>query len=492
MEEKKKNNKIMFIILGIVIVVLIGIVAFLVLKLNNNQIENVPSEEQKYKQSSDNLQVNENFKTSFANLKADDEKFDEVQSTIIDYFDMNYFTNFAVSELQQYPQIFRGAKLQTNAIIMKVLKSTDTEFEVIAVQGGGMTAEIGTGITGTWGSSEYENKSIEEIPDDQLIVIRGKQLNKRLTKGDIITLYGRYNNIEDFNIDGKSHILPIINSINLIQLNSSEKDNIYRFNIDKIKTVAEYVFGKDIKISTPVLGEDYSYEADYAFEPFYKITLDDQSNSNFSKFNMYRNYGMIEYNEVSANTYKRIFVASDFQHYIVSTYDKKLKHIYIEYFDRDFKKIWSREFDYNSNSDDNISPMDYSATQMAAIIDNDLYLIDLSTGENIIEPVLVGEKVRVNMMEDGIILIGNDNKDTIMKVSYDGKIIFRTNGNVSFERINGASTQIIDNKMVVFLYGTGVDPNNPDMGDDFPFEKYIVLNVDGTIETETETEMGLL
>lgn len=36
MEEKKKSNKIMFIILGIVIVALIGIVIFLVLKLNNN------------------------------------------------------------------------------------------------------------------------------------------------------------------------------------------------------------------------------------------------------------------------------------------------------------------------------------------------------------------------------------------------------------------------------------------------------------------------
>lgn len=36
MGEKKKSNKIMFIILGIVIVALIGIVIFLVLKLNNN------------------------------------------------------------------------------------------------------------------------------------------------------------------------------------------------------------------------------------------------------------------------------------------------------------------------------------------------------------------------------------------------------------------------------------------------------------------------
>lgn len=40
MEEKKKSNKIMFAVLGIVIVALIGIVVFLVLKLNNENMLN--------------------------------------------------------------------------------------------------------------------------------------------------------------------------------------------------------------------------------------------------------------------------------------------------------------------------------------------------------------------------------------------------------------------------------------------------------------------
>lgn len=470
MEEKKKSNKIMFAVLGIVIVALIGIVVFLVLKLNNtdnsnNPIENNSGETQGYKKSSDNLQVNENIKTSFANLKADDEKFDETQKTIIDYFDRNYFTDFAISELQQYPQIFKGAKIAPfNVGVVKVLKSTDEEFEVVAYV--------------CYQGAFNRDSDIEDLDEGNLILIKGKQLEKRLVKGTFIpTLYGRYTGTEKFDIDGKSYMLPVVNAINILQ-ETHESDKNYRFGFNDINTVAKYVFGENIKISSS--DEDY-----------YTITLDNQSNANFSKFNMKRNYGMIEYNEQSDETYKRIFVASDFQHYIVSTYDIKLKHVYVDYFDRNLKKLWGREFDYNSNHIENISPMDYTTTQMAVVIDNDLHLIDLSTGKDIIEPMLVGEKVCVNMMEDGIILIGNDNKDTFMKVSYDGKVIYRTNGNVTFDRVAQAMTQIINNKMVVHLYGYGIDKNNPEMGE-FPFEKYLVLNSDGTVETETENDMAML
>lgn len=318
------------------------------------------------------------------------------------------------------------------------------------------------------------NNSIEDFEDYQLMVIEGKQLSKRLTKGDVITVYGRYTDVNNFDIDGKSHIFPTINSINLIQLGSNEDTN-YRFNLDTAKTVAEYIFGKDIKISSPVKGEDYDYESSYTFDPFYKITLDNQSNVNFSAFNIYRTYGLITYNEVSENTEKYLFVGADFQHYLVSTYDKKLKHVYIDYFDKGFKKLWSREFDYNSN--EVISPIDYTSTQLAIIIDNDLHLISLETGEDIIEPVLVGTKIKLNMMEDGIIIIGNDNKDTIMKIGFDGNIIFRTNGNTKMSKINYAQTQIVNGKMVIYLEGLN--------SEGLPYDKYLVLNSDGSIETST-------
>lgn len=129
-----------------------------------------------------------------------------------------------------------------------------------------------------------------------------------------------------------------------------------------------------------------------------------------------------------------------------------------------------------------MSPMDYTAKQMAFVIDNDLYLIDLETGENVIDPVLVGSKLGVVMLSDGILLIGDDTKDTIMKVSYDGQIIYKTNIETEMDRFNSVCTQIVDGKMVICISGQVGDPSY--MSD--YREKYIVLNTDGSIEQETE------
>ena len=81
------------------------------------------------------------------------------------------------------------------------------------------------------------------------------------------------------------------------------------------------------------------------------------------------------------------------------------------------------------------------------------------------------------MMTDGIILIGNDNKDTIMKVGLDGKITFRTNGNTRMSDIGSAQTQIVNDKMVIYLEGTDKEG--------LPYDKHLVLNSDGSIETST-------
>lgn len=99
----------------------------------------------------------------------------------------------------------------------------------------------------------------------------------------------------------------------------------------------------------------------------------------FKSFVMDADVGLICYdwknNDLSDNVTKKLFVAADFQHYIVTTYDESLKHVYIEYFDNQYNKLWSREFDYNS-TETYSSSIDYTDTQMACVVDNDLYLID--------------------------------------------------------------------------------------------------------------------
>ena len=442
----------------------------------NNSSNKKSGNDGKFESSSANVFSNGTSSTSFANLKADDNSFDKTQKSIIDYFDSNYFSALRIDNLQKYPQVYKESKITTNAEVIKVLKSTDDEFEVLAVQGGGLGASVYDGSSSIV-QTGYGNMSITEIPENKLMIIKGSQLSKRLMKGDVIKVYARYNNVDNFDIDGKSFILPVLTNINMIQYSENDEKN-YRFNIDTIRAVAEYVFGKDIKISTPAIGEDYNSEISYTFEPFYKITLDNQSNANFSSFNMYRTNGAIVYNDEGKHTVKRLFIAADFQHYIVTTYDDSLKYLYIDYFDKDLKKLWSREYQYNSNLN-YASPIDYTSSQLAIVIDNDLHLLDLKTGEDIFNPVLVGSKIKLNMMTDGIILIGNDSKDTIMKIGYDGNTIFRTNGNINLSHIDYARTQIVNGKMVIDLEGS--DPNT-----DFDSFQYLVLNSDGSIELSTE------
>ncbi len=479
MSDKNTSNKkikVMIAIIALILVIVGGIFAVYYFTNNNTQIstnENTVTEDG-FEQTSANVYANGTDNVSFANMNSDDGNLDSTQQEILKYFDNNYFMYYS-SLAQKYPQIFKDAKVQLNCTVVKVLSSTDDEFSVVVTN---YFMDQGTAIS----------ENLDELNENSLLILKGKQLSKRLVKGDWINVYGRYNDVVTSEIDGKSYTIPQVTAINVIP------DGSQRFEFNTIKTVAEYIFGKDIKINEPVYGQDYKdgetvngVETYYNGEDasFYKVTLDNQSNANFKVFNMYKNDGLITYNRVhnglSNNIQKNLWVSADFQHYIVSTYDEDLDYVYIDYFDKDLNKVWSREFQYTSTKAFT-SPMDYTDKQMAVVVDNDLYLIDLETGEDIIEPVIVGEKVKVNMMDDGIILIGDNTKDTIMKVDYTGKVLFRTNTSY-LTTIESASTQIINGKMVVYLTGTMVDPSD---GGAYPDAGFVVINSDGTLEVETQ------
>ncbi len=461
LNKSVSNNKKAKVIIAILIVIVLlvggGIGIYYIINnktmTTSSSVNKDNKEEQGFKQESGNIQANGTETVSFRNMKVEDEKFNEIQKEILNYFDNDYL-DFYFKNAQQYPQVFKGAKVTTTVAVVKVLKSTNEEFEVLGID------------CGKTGYNYYKDVNLEDIPVEQLLIIKGNQLNERLVTGDTFVFFGRYEDVENRDIDGKSYMVSNLKATNIVKYVFPEEPQKYSY--DTIKDVAEYIFGKDVKISQDN-GDNF----------YYKVVLDNQSNVNFKAFDMGRYQGIIKYNvkenNLSSNIQKHLFVSADFQHYIVTTYDQNTKHVYIDYFDRELKKIWSREFDYASTKAF-ISPMDYTSDKMAAVIDNDLYLINLENGKDIIEPVIVGEKVKVNMMEDGIILIGDNNKDTIMKVDYTGKIVFRDNAQTKMTEIIGANTQIVNGKMVIHLIGT----NNS------PYEKFIVLNNDGTIEIKSE------
>ena len=453
MEENKKVRNVIILILVMILCIGIGvgIAYFLMNKENMDSEESNNANEEVIL----NSQLGQLSKKSFNNMKSNNEDLGDTQKEILEYFDNDYFEINSSESLKKYPQVFKGTKITINqAKVEKIIKSTDEEYEALII--GGFGYEISTS------------------PENTKYVIRGKQLEERLVEGENIQVYGKYTDVNTYEVDGISYTLPTIEIINI----SRES----RFNFSIISNIAKYIFGNDIKITEPddsEIGIDDDMMYDY-----YKVTLDNQTNVNFKSFKMDKNTGYIAYNKkennLSDNISKEIRIASDFEHFIVETSDSKLNKYYIDYFDKSFNKLWSREFDCKLTTS-SVSTMDYTTEKMAIVVDNDLYLIDLKTGENIIEPVIVGTKMKVNMFDDGIVLIGNENKDTIMKVDFNGNILYRVNADTSME-IDDIYIQIVNDKLIVRMIGS---IKSDSIEETQYVEKYIVLNNDGSIEYST-------
>ena len=138
MEEKKKSNKIMFIILGIVIVALIGIVVFLVLKLNNNNTNNQI-------ENNSNSPITNNSKTtqqaknmSFKLMDTTDTSLTDNQKDVIKFFDEDYFFLYTYTELVRYADMLKNINVALYCQINSILSSDSENFEAVCQWGVGV------------------------------------------------------------------------------------------------------------------------------------------------------------------------------------------------------------------------------------------------------------------------------------------------------------------------------------------------------------------
>lgn len=312
-----------------------------------------------------------------------------------------------------------------------MLKSTDDEYVAILQM-------INT-------FTDYEYLNIYPSPEENLLVIKGKQNDRRLIEGDIIRVRGRYKDVEEVNVDSNSIIVPSIDvfSSNPAASNFEEPEEIYTF--EEVERVAKILFGNNIKMSSPDYGELMEkYGRSALYSRHYEINLDEVTNKNFSSFEIYTNTPLIldgTY-DFFGDQYKEFNIAPDFNHFIIIFYDYNIKKAYLEYYDKEYNKIWSKEF----NDVDSLS-YDASISDFYLIANNDLYIFDTSTGEEKVNPTFVGQKIKVNMVEDGCLLIGTSSKDNVMKVSKDGEIIWKTSLNLDIVGCN--SIQFIDGNIVI-------------------------------------------
>ena len=89
------------------------------------------------------------------------------------------------------------------------------------------------------------------------------------------------------------------------------------------------------------------------------------------------------------------------------------------------------------------------------IANNNLYVIDLQTGEDTISSQFVGKKLDIRKLTDGILLLGQEKSDGLMKCDLSGNVEWSVN--LPYDNVYPlADLQVIDGNLVLgYTYETG-------------------------------------
>ena len=460
----RKSNKKLVIIVAIIGVILIGVVIFLVLRSRNNVNMPVNSninsnqsqangKEQKVINEKSTAENDMDLGLSFTKVDNKNANLTEEQKNIVEYFDNDYLDATNYEFLQRYPQVFSGTQVFTSGKVEKIISSDNDNYEILFWIGDSK------GKYDYWQSRGNENYNFKggyekylSKNENNFVVIKGKQSDTRLMQGDFISIRGRYENISDYTIDGKSYNVPVINAHRTLigEYNSPEHD-IESLDSKFIRKVAKTIFG-DITIREPVEEEAFIYSNTFIQNPWYICELDNQSNSKFGKYAFSRTIGKGKIIDIRNSDYpfkgddksisREIEFAPDFEHFYLFIYDRDLNFLTVEYFDKDLKKLWSREFE-----DTKTATYDFTKNNVYLIANNSLYIINTSNGKDTYSPKFVGEKLGVRKLADSIIMFSTTQYDAIIKTDLKGDMIWKTN--VDSDVSGVMSPQIVDNNLIV-------------------------------------------
>ena len=418
--SKKPNKKLPIIIISAVLCVALIVSAVIVIpkfsKENTNEknsytsgeTENVLAEA-KTSTSESNIKITpENDKAlGLMNVKLRNEgvELGDIEKLIIQYFDTDYF-RAPYSSLQRYPQVYKDAQINFLCYVTKIIESNSEEYTALVEYEAYKNAE---GFY--WETGDYA-------------VIKGTQSETRIMEGDTLYLYGKYADVNTYTVDGKSYTVPTI----LVNRYSyfSEYDRVRpMYSQEEIRSMARYIFGNDLKLRYTkygdVAGSDYDYDLYEGL--YYTAELDNQSNANFTKYLFFAGYGGYIIDCKSEYPIERnLTFSADFEHFFLEVFDRSMKVYTLECYDRDLKKVWSREFDQTTSS-----VIDYTKDHIYLVANGSMYIIDAETGENAVNPKYVGAKSEIRKLEDGILLISHKSADAIMKTDLVGNVLWTAN-----------------------------------------------------------------
>ena len=352
-------------------------------------------------------------------MHVNDENLTDEQKLLIGYTDDNYFSLEQYELLQRYPDAFNNAQVAFYGQVTKIIKADDTSYELLATL------------------TEYHDGGFFQSNE---ICIKGFHKNNysditnkyRIIEGDQIKCFGVSKGSQTVEVNGESSYIPVFEADQVIVDNGI--GSFTRYNSSYIKELAQAMFPNGIKIREPIQGEDYDINGSWdgihdTSEMFLIGEPDNQSNANFTKYEFYESVGYIRDNKSTADVIRQLKMSLDMQHYILTVYDSALKTFTIEYYDLNYTKLWSREFEnasiyqFNTMSDNDF--FDYTEKAIYLDLNNNLYIIDMETGEDRITPMTVGEKNDIRKTSDGILLMSDSMTDTVIKTDLEGNILWK-------------------------------------------------------------------
>lgn len=387
------------------------------------------------------------------NIKIDnaERQLSDQQKAVLSYFDDDYLIPPSYEFLRRYPNVFNGAQIRIWGTVKKVISMDAEKYEMILWFGVGQ-AEYG-----------YVDETSEY--NGHYLYLTGKTGSAWFMEGDTLLVYGRYIGVKTTDIDGTSYTIPQINVYREYFDTSTAPNDIYRYiekcSADDIKIIAESIFGSNIEVRVPIPGTDVQQdiyglwcETSGGKSPYYTVELENQSNAKFTKYffdasaDMAGGSTRIQDAKDALNPSgieRYIEFAADFEHFFLFTYDTNLENLTLEYYDSTLNKIWKREFPETTNAQ-----YDYTKNNIYLVANNELYTINIETGEDTFSPSYVGEKTAIRKLSDGILLISKNKSDGVMKISLDGDIIWKTNLAEDTHSVDGI--QLIGETIVLDQY----------------------------------------
>lgn len=319
------------------------------------------------------------------------------QKMIIQYFDEDYLEVEEYEFLSRYPKVFTGVQVRVFGEVEKVIALNEDTYQFVC--------------------TDYN--------DGYSMVVTCPISDTRFIEGDWLSIYGIYEGEKQIEVDGKTYIIPSIKAYSKTQL--YEMGVVYDFNLyslEYIKTIAEAIFGDAIEVRKPTVDDEGFHENTNsdAFNWYYVVELDNQSNAKFSKYLFSREGGYIQDMKSSENIQRSIEFSADFEHFFLFAYDSSLETLTLEYYDSNLNRLWKREFPETTNAQ-----YDYTKNNIYLIANNELHIINIATGENTFAPTYVGERYDVRKTTDGILLLAENKSDAVMKLDLQGRMVWKTN-----------------------------------------------------------------